>query len=83
MKIFNLFEPRLMGDHKPRFLLERNVVRIRLALMILREVFSTIDFRKRVGVTVPDEAFEPVKDKPYFKDALCNLFYLHELHSLG
>jgi hypothetical protein len=64
VKIFNLFEPRLMGDHKPRFLLERNVVRIWLALMILREVFPTVEFHKRGGVTVPDEAFEPVKDKP-------------------
>ncbi|MBW2005427.1 MAG: hypothetical protein JRI72_12660 [Deltaproteobacteria bacterium] len=72
-----------MAEHEPRLLLERNVVCIWFDLMILRKVFSTIDFGKRVGVMVPDEAFEPVKDKPQFKDALCNLIYLHELPFLG
>ena len=53
-----------MGVHEPRFLLERYIVRICLVLVILREVFSTVEFYKRWGVTVPYKAFEPVKNKP-------------------
>lgn len=43
------------------FLLERNVVRVLLALVILMELFATIEAHKRVRVTLPDSIFEPIK----------------------
>jgi hypothetical protein len=39
-----------------------------LVLVIFWEVFCSVKFHEGMGVTLPDEVFEPVKSEPYFID---------------